>query len=502
MKRIFNLSPNTFPPVFIRLLFLHLLLLLLPALFLLLPLAVHAQKFTPSIEPCACPIKIDSSFQTRCGYLLVPENRTKPHSPTIKLPFVIAYSKNPDKRKDPLLFTTGGPGGSSLDWITGAVSHSVILDRDCIAFEQRGTQYALPALDGPELSDAIKESYRKNLDKDSMTLVGVRRFKEALQSKGIDLSGYNTDETVADIDDLLIALHIDSVNLIGVSYSGGLMLDVLKKDPARIRSLILDSPLPNFVPIDEDEPANFITALKIVFQRSEKDSTDKERYSNLYPKFQQYFSSLKGKTFAIAYVEKGTADTLHIQYTRNELLDVLEGQLFRIRGIKDIPYIVTEMIAGRHEPYIRKKLDGIFDGDDGPSGMRLSVYCADQAAYHDEGILHQMYDLYPFLNGYHINDVYREICDCWQVPPIARETKQPFYSDRPALLGDGELDPACRPLYIDRIHHYLPNSQRLVFPHRSHVVFFNDEMDAPMRAFLNDPYKKISPPPDAIFLDK
>jgi hypothetical protein len=161
--------------------------------------------------------------------------------------------------------------------------------------------------------------------------------------------------------------------------------------------------------------------------------------------------------------------------------------------------MITEMIRGHHEPYIRPTLDYIFSRDTiGPNAMRLSVYCADQTAYHDERILHQLSDLYPYMSGYHINDVYREICDCWQSPPIARVSKEPFYSDRPALLGDGELDPACRPLYIDRIHHYLPNSQRLVFAHRSHVVFFNSEMDAPIRAFLNDPYKKISPPADAV----
>jgi pimeloyl-ACP methyl ester carboxylesterase len=472
---------------------------ILVLLILSFPLATSAQ--TPPIQDSACPIRVDSSVTTRCGYLLVPENRTRPHSCTIKLPFIIAYSKNPNKRKDPLLYTTGGPGGTSLGWINGAIRHSVILDRDCIAFEQRGTHFAIPALEGPELSDAIMESYRKNLNKDSMVLAGVRRFKTALQSKGIDLSGYNTDETVADIDDLLIALRIDSVNLMGVSYSGGLMLDVLKKDPDRIRSLILDSPLPNFVPIDEDEPANFIEALRIVFQRAARDSADKDRYGNLYPKFQQYFSSVKDKTFSIAYLEKGTTDTLHIQYTRNDLLDIIEGQLFNVRGIKDIPYMVTEIINGRPDPYIRHRLDNFFDPPDGPNGMRLSVYCADQTAYHEEAILSQLHDLYPYIRGYHINDVYREICDCWQVPPIARTTKQPFYSEKPALLGDGQLDPACRPLYIDRIHHYLPNSQRLVFPNRSHVVFFNDEMDPVLKAFLDDPHKKVSPPADAILVE-
>jgi len=452
----------------------------------------------PIIEDSACPIKIDSSFKTRCGYLVVPENRQKPNSPKIKLPFIVAYSNNPNKHKDPLLYTTGGPGGSSLGWITGAVKHSPIQDRDCIAFEQRGTHYALPALDGHALSDAIKEAYRKNLDKDSMMLVGVRRFKAELQARGIDLAGYNTDETVDDIDDLLVALHIDSVNLLGGSYSGGLMLDVLKKDPNRVRSLILDSPLPNFIPIDEDEPANFNEALRLLCTRVDHDSADHETYGSLFTRFQQYMSSLEGKKMQIAYVEKGTTDTLHIEYTRNNLLDEVENRFFNVSGIKDIPATLIEIMKGHHDRYIRNMLDGIFNGTDGPSGMRLSVYCADQTAYHDEHILHQLYnDLYPYMRGYHINDVYREMCDCWKVPPIDRESKQPFYSTKPALLGDGEFDPACRPLYIDMIHHYLPNSQRLLFHHRSHMVFFGQEMDAVFKSFLDNPWQPVPPVDDA-----
>ena len=189
------------------------------------------QAYVAKIEPCDCAVKVDSNYKNQCGYLIVPENRKKGNGKTIKLPFIIAKSNNPDKRKDPLLFTAGGPGGSSLGWITGVGKRSIISDRDCIAFEQRGTQYAIPNLYSPELDEAIQDSYRKNLPKDSMIIVGVKRYKKALEAKGIDLAGYNTDETVSDIHDLLNALDIDSVNLLGGSYSGGLMLAVYKETP-------------------------------------------------------------------------------------------------------------------------------------------------------------------------------------------------------------------------------------------------------------------------------
>ncbi len=64
----------------------------------------------------------------------------------LSCPLSSSKVKTPTKKKDPLLFTTGGPGGSSLGWARGAAEHSLINDRDCIAFEQRGTQFALPNL--------------------------------------------------------------------------------------------------------------------------------------------------------------------------------------------------------------------------------------------------------------------------------------------------------------------------------------------------------------------
>jgi pimeloyl-ACP methyl ester carboxylesterase len=465
------------------------LLLRALAVFLLLCRSAYAQGQPGTVrplEPCACPVAVDSSFHTRCAYLLVPENRQKRNSKTIKLPFIIVESKNPHKKKDPLLFTSGGPGASSLGWVQGAAKSTIINDRDCIAFEQRGTRYALPHLQSPELDEAIRESYRKNLNKDSMVLVGVKRYKKALQAKGIDLSGYNTDETVADIQDLLATLALDSVNLHGGSYSGGLMMAVLHKSPARIRSLILDSPLPTFVPIDEDEPANFNESLEVMFQRVEKDSASKARYGNLRDRFRRYFTAIGTTRFYLPYVEKGRTDTLRIQYTRRELLGIIVNA-----PTKQIPNVIDELINGHHASYVKQALDHVFQSAAAPSGMRISVYCADQPAYHREQVSQQLYEAYPYLQGYHINDVYTSMCDCWRVPPINPATKRPFYSTIPALLADGELDNACRPLYIDMIHHYLPNSQRLLFQNKAHGVG-GAAMTLFMQQFLNNPHQKLT----------
>jgi pimeloyl-ACP methyl ester carboxylesterase len=487
---------------------------LILAIQALLVMVASAQKPRANVEFCDCRFKmdsiyiaaapariqaqstfqhtVDSSFKMDCGYLVVPENRAKKSSKKIRLPFIVLRSKNPAKKKDPVLFTAGGPGGSSLGWITNASRSTIVADRDCIAFEQRGTRFAIPYLRNFELDSAIRDSYRKNLNKDSMWLEGVKRYKKGLEKRGIDLAGYNTDETVSDIADLLTLLNIDSVNLFGVSYSGGLMLAVLQKMPARIRSLVLDSPLPTFIPIDQEEPANFMTALKILSQHCEKDSTDKKLYGDTWKRFDNYFRSINRKTFYHQYSD-GNGKTLSIQYTKNELLDVIVNTMHNHRALKDVPYIINEMIRGNHGPYIQRKLEDILNRYIAPDGMRMSVYCADQAAYNSMEIIQQLYGIYPYLEGFRINDVYKAVCDCWKVPPVKATTKQPFYSDKPVLIGDGEMDAACSPLYMSMIKQYMPNSQCFLFINRSHGVG-GKEFSEMSQQFLDDPYKKVLSP--------
>src|ERR1700743_266106 len=67
----------------------------------------HVQGTVRNLEPFACPVAVDSTFHTHCAYMLVPENRQRKNSPLIKVAFIVLESKNPAKRKDPVLFTGG-----------------------------------------------------------------------------------------------------------------------------------------------------------------------------------------------------------------------------------------------------------------------------------------------------------------------------------------------------------------------------------------------------------
>jgi len=452
--------------------------------FLLASLTSAAQQTTtPRIEPSDCIYQPDGSHKTHCGYLVVAENRSHPLGRTIKLPFIYVESNNPSKHPDPVLFTGGGPGLSSLHPVTSIDRRALLRDRDYIAFEQRGTHFAQPNLECADLGHAIQRAYLEHASVDEAVTAAIRQCRTKLTQQGIDLSAYNTDESAADIEDLRRLLHIDSLNLLGISYSGGLMMAVLQKYPAHIRSLILDSPLPEFVNIDEQELANFNQVLTAVLNTADPTLT---------PRFRTYFTGLDHKVFTLRYT-LNDGRTVTLNYGRNEMLAILKGKLEDYDGVKELPHVVSDMTTGQQEPYLKAYFDGVFANTGAVSGMRLSVYCSDKMAFADPAIIRQQDTIMPWLAGFHVNDVYQASCDVWQVKPISATTKKPFYSNVPVLLGAGELDDACRPLYNDMIHQYFPNSQRLLFTQRQHAPLLNSmEGDVYIAAFLNQPLERLS----------
>lgn len=459
--------------------------------FLAIPCAI-AQGYHPKIEPAGCPIKIGDGVIAKCGYLVVPENRQKPGGRQIKIPFVFVRKPAMDAVNNIFLYTTGGPGYSTIDNIDQITVNSGFLKYGgFIAFDQRGTKKSVPSLDCPGIDDAIKRSYREHLPKDSLVLQAIKQCREKLAGQEIDLSAYNTVESAADINDLRLALHIQSMSLVGISYSGGLMLTVARNHPQGIKSLILNSPLPAYVNYEEQGLFNMNEALEQLFANCKADSSNQVLYGNLKERFQKYFIEITGKIFRISYKEKSTGKIFPVQYGKKELLDIIINRMNTLQ-LKSLPFVITEIIKGRHD-YVREVLDNVFAGNPGYSvGMRFSVYCSEQIAYSDPELIKKQEEVLPWFAGYTFNDVNHPICECWKVKPEPPIVKTPVYANIPVLLSAGDADPWCRQFYNQLIKRTMPNSQLLLIHNRGHGSgFIVDGIDY-LELFLKNPYQKLT----------
>ena len=183
----------------------------------------------------------------RCGYVLVPEDRTDPNSQLIQLSVlqIKSTSENPDKRA--VIRLTGGPGGESL----GAGRIFAYSDpaqqrfrdaADLIFFDQRGIGYS-----EPNFCRAIPISYQYGLATAPARDALIASYSQCLQDardKGIAIDAYTTWQNALDVKDIRRALGYDQWTLFGVSYGTELAQAILQVDEEGVRAAILDSVVP------------------------------------------------------------------------------------------------------------------------------------------------------------------------------------------------------------------------------------------------------------------
>ena len=122
--------------------------------------APAALSVVPRFEPAPCPF-IPAADQiegltVRCGFVVVPEDRTRPDHTWIRL--AVAIFKSPVvATRPPLIFLGGGPGSFVLDdfgpRVTGSLAQDLTSGRDFVMFDQRGVGFSQPSLSCQELGD-------------------------------------------------------------------------------------------------------------------------------------------------------------------------------------------------------------------------------------------------------------------------------------------------------------------------------------------------------------
>jgi pimeloyl-ACP methyl ester carboxylesterase len=452
-----------------------------------------ARLSASTIDPSPCPVEIPATANADCFVLRVPENRLKPNSRTIELPVVILRSTKPDKKPEPVLFTTGGPGGTTLRNMKGRANVPQILNRDVILLEQRGNRYTKPALLCPEMNQVRAAESELNIsgaeavkrEVDAATICRKRFIAD-----GIDLDGYNTRESAADIADLRALLKIDQLNLYGVSYAAHLMLVVMREHPEGIRAVFLDSVLPTNVNYDEHGRSNLIRAIDAIFSDCEADPACSRAHPSVRKNFDAVVSRLNAHPLAATMKSADGKNDLAYRINGRNVFEAIEVLLNDAQTIASIPNLIDTAFAADYSSLKSALQQNI--GEGGYNwGARISVWCHDMAPFNDPAAVAREAARHPEMGGFPSTAVAPEVCALWNATPATADYAQPVTSSIPALVYAGEYDPNTPPQWGMLTTQALPKATFVSFAGMTHGAGETRCGWTLFARFLDDPAKPL-----------
>lgn len=421
------------------------------------------------------PVKVPEDQKYTFGFLNVPENRSDNASIGIKIPVYIFKSRNQNSNKDPIIYTVGGPGSSSMNAAQYMNYYKYLDDRDFIIFEQRGTFYAKPSLNCPEWGET---------NEDYSSVQAVKECRDRLRNEGIDLDGYRTTEIAADMEDLRKLLEIEQWNLLTISYSTKIAQVMMREYPESIRSVILDSPLPLESSYDEESAKNLMEVLNRIFDDCESQIVCNEQFPNLKNRFFKFLVETNKLPKALSVDDSVNT----INYNGTDLALLLLG--LSQEQSKSIPLFVKTVLDGDYSLLLNKDDNSGSYSDGIGVGVRLSVWCAEEFPFASQKIIEKESNFYPEIHGYNPEVFSKEICVNWNVTPELNKENKAIQSKIPTLIISGSYDHVTPLSWAMKMNKNLSNSFLLVFNGWKHTPTTNWGNSCAMNAanqFFNNP---------------
>jgi pimeloyl-ACP methyl ester carboxylesterase len=433
-----------------------------------------------SYAPAPCPNPIygtgyDLGPAYTCGYLTVPENRTRPHSRTIRLAVATRKATAPNPKPDPIVFLTGGPGGSGLGE-GPSITKEWHPDRDVIFLDQRGALKSDPFLSCPEIDTFMESTVSLSWsapETAKQSAAAVRTCRDRLARAGADLAAYNTTESASDVADLRIAMGIDRWNIYGVSYGTDLALQVLRDHPEGIRSVVIDAVLPpNVNPIETGWRAANESATAI-YKACAAELACNAAFPDGRAEYTRVINDLAAHPRTVHVTNPKTGQDATVVIDADKLSYTVQfGTL--IGSPPKIPSIIHDLAVGAGKEAALEVLAGVFPPAFNSYGLQWGVVCREMVGRTDPRRVGAAgkralpgfpasVTAVPAMFPWAFTD-----CAAWDVPAAPSHVTMAVTSDVPVLLTSGAFDGTAPPSYAAEAARTLKNSKHLVFPGIGH----------------------------------
>ncbi len=315
-----------------------------------------------------------------CGTVSVPENYDKPTGNRILLSYALLKANGNLPASDPVIFLHGGPGSGELLFLPQFVDDFATMRqyRDVLVFDQRGAGFSNGPLDcamdllkrEKEISDAVAMASPDDADKVKQEIV-LEVCREGAQKRNIDLSQYNTINNGRDVQNLVTALGYEEFNLYGHSYGTKLALEIMRQQPAGLRSVILDSSMSPNVKFYEESGKPAVESAQALFAACSDDDACHATYPDLMSRFNQLMSQLEDAPIVLDNDKSITPAAVVALFN-------MRNSRYNGSGISVyLPRMIAELEEGVTDTYV-----GLVDG----SLLPPSIFADDESTFDEDEI--------------------------------------------------------------------------------------------------------------------
>jgi len=423
-----------------------------------------------------------------CTTFEVPENRADPHGRRIGLRLALVRSDATVADKDMVVLLAGGPGeAATQSWSMVAPAFKETLKHhDVLLLDQRGTGGSNPlsckAAEGDGNEDAGGGTAGPELGK-------LRRQVRACLDevgKRADPRYYTTTVAVQDLEDVRKALGSPAFDLVGVSYGTRMAQQYLMRHPGAVRSVVLDSPVPNQAALGEDFAANLERALKLDFAQCTATPACKRRFGDPMQTLYQLRDALRANPHTVSFRDPQSWATVTRPLNEFALAGVVRLFAYAPETAALLPLSIDAAAHGDVGPLLgqARLLNGDLSGDMN-SGMSMSVICSE-----DADLLRPRPQDADTILGNHLIDTIQAECSVWPHGSRPADFHAPLKSSKPILLLSGQFDPVTPPAYGRQILAGLGDARQLLFKGQGHGELMRGCMPKLLARFIDKPDPK------------
>ena len=425
-----------------------------------------------TLEPVDCWFEITWPRSATCAHL-----KTDPATGSFTLPVVVIKSTSPTHFSEPLLYLSGGPGGSGnirkndmahwFEW-----HEQADLQRDLVLVDRRGTGGSQPFQACKVYDSFSRKILGENASLERELEEGLAVGKNCvspLNTEGFVPDHYGSHHSARDMVALMSALGYKRWNIFAVSYGTRLAFRILQADEAiAIDSLIIDS----LYPLDKgalmEWPAQLNNALEQLF-----NIEGKSKAIALERDFWLALKQLQQQTMRFTVASWDGEAPFTVVLNDHRFLSMVFASLYDRTTLEQIPALIHAVLAGQHQgvqPLLDPFINYAFDPQFNPM-VFFTIECLESPTLNKNEYVKEA-ARFPKLLPYTQKLADYDICS--YLPTMTEDEKLLALElpvlEKPMLLLSGGLDPITPAHWAKELADKTPSVMHRVFPKLGHSV--------------------------------